>query len=673
MKNNIAKMLSALMIAAMLLGFAVVFQVIPAHASSELGTYGVGPENWAYISVDNASFPPPTMHVGDTFLVSVFLYNISGVAGVTFTLSWDPALLNLTVDYNEVWLHTLIPAPLQGTQINDLSPYPDYNNTIGQAYYDFAFEDLSYAEAQGWAPYNTTTLPGLTGALATFNFTILQLPTMAEGNLTCLFNLPLVKIGGLTSSPWDYPEKLIDTTAAIGNPPVPGTYIIFWTAPSTYPYYTVDSFTATSLNQVFSINVYVNDLDPAWEAVGFEFTLEYNSSLLNLMYTTPGTTWLNPYVHDGEFLLNLTAFGVDPVTGLDYAQIGEVVMANASGQWVQPFPYAPSPSTDVVATITFNTSMQAVFPTILTGPFNLINTKVSNDLAQPITQGTSTNGTYAIEPSITGREIDIYTGWPYPYGGQGLDQPSDMFWPQKAVSLFANVTYNGYAEQQKEVAFQIIEPNNTTWAIVYATTDVNGIAEVDFRMPWPCTDPQQYFGVWTVIGTVDIACTIMNDTLWFHYDYLAEIFKQTTTPTTFDHGDYVNVTINYGTYLQNTNATYVDELSGSTMSLSWVYIVVTAEDEVGVPFAFVYMAVPFGGAPRTLIGAPNAVFSNYINSTVTLTLYIPKYAVAGTATIDCAILNDWPSNGGTVQSGYYNPATGLWTAFCPTNIDILAQ
>jgi hypothetical protein len=101
--------------------------------------------------------------------------------------------------------------------------------------------------------------------------------------------------------------------------------------------------------------------------------------------------------------------------------------------------------------------------------------------------------------------------------------------------------------------------------------------------------------------------------------------------------------------------------------------VVTALDNVQVPFDMEYAVVPFGGAPRSTTNPnPLLVFSNYINSTITLTIYIPKFAVAGTAEIDCAALNTWPFAGGTVESGYYNPATMAWTPDCPTSIDILA-
>jgi hypothetical protein len=200
--------------------------------------------------------------------------------------------------------------------------------------------------------------------------------------------------------------------------------------------------------------------------------------------------------------------------------------------------------------------------------------------------------------------------------------------------------------------------------------------------------------VWTVIGTVDIACTIVNDTLWFHYDYLAEIFKQTTDMPSYSHGNTITVTIDYGTYLQETDANYFDEMTNSFMALSNVTVVVTALDNLEVPFSFIGAQLPletttiypaqygnastvigFGGAPSstTTPGWGDQLFSNYINFTVTLTIYIPKFAAAGEAQVQCAILNTWPSFGGTVVSGYYDPTTGTWLPYCPTTFDILAS
>jgi len=439
--------------------------------------------------------------------------------------------------------------------------------------------------------------------------------------------------------------------------------------------------------------VSVNNVPTSYQAVGFQFSLGYNSTLLQILSVVEGP-WLPPFgvaPNQGTTFLN-HAYGFNTTINQDYVGIGDVVEPDANGTWN---PNNIPNGTGVIAIITFNATLQNTVPgPDLTCPLTLFDTIIANTTAGVMLQDTPVSGTYIMKatlPPTVGGSIDIFTGWPAPYGGQGPNMPSDMFWPQKAVSLYANVTYNGYAEQQKDVAFEIIGWNNVdqaneTWAILYARTNATGIAYTVFTLPWPCDDPEQWFGVWTINATVDIACTVYSDSLWFHYNYLVDIFKQTTDTTTYNHTGTVTVTINYGTYLQEWNVTYLDELSNSILNLSNVTVVVTALDHVRVPYSFIGAEMPLatlnetvnnstilealGGAPNAMSGPPNQVFSNYNNFTVTLTVYIPKFAVAGISEIDCAVLSNWPSLGGQVISGYYNPTTGTWSPYDPTTIII---
>jgi hypothetical protein len=222
-----------------------------------------------------------------------------------------------------------------------------------------------------------------------------------------------------------------------------------------------------------------------------------------------------------------------------------------------------------------------------------------------------------------------------------------MFWPQKEVCLCANVTYNEWPEQQKDVAFEIFDPHQTRWGIIYARTNEVGTAQICFRLPWPCDNPEYYIGVWTIVGTVDVACTIVNDTLTFHYDYLVRIWKVTADKPSYKHNETMCFTIDYGSHAQMPRT---------------VILAVTAIDEVGVPFGFVYKEVTIGGT----------VFCQYRNFTDTLCIFVPKWARAGVAEIDTAFLNDWPFMGGTVQSGYFDPTQQMWLGYLPIFVNIEA-
>ncbi len=254
---------------------------------------------------------------------------------------------------------------------------------------------------------------------------------------------------------------------------------------------------------------------------------------------------------------------------------------------------------------------KALFPLVLGSALNLYDLKVGDITGGVIAVDTAhtVSGSYSIQPLVTGRAIDVFVGqdgtpYPAPYGGQGPNNPADMFWPQNDVTIFANVTYNGYPEQQKDVAFQIIDNLGNTWGVIYARTNANGIPTTSFRLPWPCVNPEQYIGVWKIVGTVDVACNIVNDTVQFHYDYLVQIWKVTLDKTTYDHtvNNTITATVSYGSQAQQFYN---------------VTITVTGLDETGVPFAFTSKQVTIGGT----------IFCQYKNFTDVLTLNIPKFCL----------------------------------------------
>jgi len=195
--------------------------------------------------------------------------------------------------------------------------------------------------------------------------------------------------------------------------------------------------------------------------------------------------------------------------------------------------------------------------------------------------------------------------------------PSDMFWPQKQVELYANVTYNYWPVQQKDVAFEVRGPNGTLWDILVARTDEFGVAHTSFRIPWPCNNPEDLFGVWTVTVTVDVACIVINDTLQFHFDYMIEIFSVTTDKFQYNHCDIVKVTVTYGSHAQQVYPLLL-------------YVVI--KDEFNVPIGSAYIETEVGGT----------VFCQYKNWTKTLSIHVPKFAFAGIAHVYVTAYNMLP-------------------------------
>jgi len=121
----------------------------------------------------------------------------------------------------------------------------------------------------------------------------------------------------------------------------------------------------------------------------------------------------------------------------------------------------------------------------------------------------------SIDNLASGRDIDVYTQYPAPDGGQGRDMPSKPFSPLMAVFLYANVTYNLSPVAQKTVAFRI-EHGEWNFSRI-ETTNSSGMAEIKFNIPWPDTDPEsRVFGIWSVTVKVDIRDIVVKDTLWFY-------------------------------------------------------------------------------------------------------------------------------------------------------------
>jgi len=203
-----------------------------------------------------------------------------------------------------------------------------------------------------------------------------------------------------------------------------------------------------------------------------------------------------------------------------------------------------------------------------------------------------------------------------------------MFWPQKAVWLCANVTYAGWPEQNKDVAFEIKFPNGTVFVVMYGRTDENGTAKVEVRLPWPCDDPEAIFGVWKVWATVDVACIVVNDTMEFKYDYRVRIFDVTTDKDEYKHCEDIIVTIVYGTQsMQTFNITFT----------------LTVTDASGVPIGFAYEEVTIGGA----------VYCQYAMGELELSVHVVKWARPPLGTIYVGALSDFPQNGGCAETPVY--------------------
>lgn len=411
--------------------------------------------------------------------------------------------------------------------------------------------------------------------------------------------------------------------------------------PFTPPHFEVSSPTLgpgpVPVGALFNVTVSIKELNALAYFIGYDFRLSYNASVI-----TPVTAYEGPFLpyyaalQPGSlgtwwsYWFEIDGYG-------PHVLVGSIIYPNDTGLWWYPFPEGDG----IVATITFSCDVEQSFGEAdVTSYLNIIEEdwvgidNVGSQNIVDVPHLDPVNGTFTLTTNWPGRMIDLYDQYPAPFGGQGLQMPSDMFWPQKQVELYANVTYNYWPVQEKDVAFEVRNPQGGLVTIQVARTDANGVAHTWYRIPWPCDNPETLFGVWTVTATVDLACIVITDTMQFHFDYMVEIFKVTTDKFQVDHYDCFNVIIEYGSHAQQEYSVLLQAI---------LY------DNLDVPVAQGYLWTTVGGT----------VFCQYKNNTVIIPLCIPKYAFAGLAHVYVNAYDTLPIWGGSA----WCPTYGLMNPF----------
>lgn len=397
-----------------------------------------------------------------------------------------------------------------------------------------------------------------------------------------------------------------------------------------------------ALGQRFNVTVTLSDLSDGWRLLGLQFRLSYPADLIEPVEAYEGT-FLPYWASQQEGSLG-TFWQVyfEPDGGYGpHVLVGDMIFPNGTGMWNPP----PPEGTGIVAIITFEVIFQSYGEGDRTGALDIIeqlaigldNYDVQNIV--PVPMKDPVNGTYTIMAQPQGRMIDLYGGainsnlvtlvdgaFPAPYGGQGLDKDMDLVMDQSLVNLFASVTYNYYGVPGKMVGFQIIGPDGETYANLFALTDENGIAHIQFRMPWP---GEEYFGIWTVKASVSVADETITDTLRFMYNWLVEvkyveIDEGTLNAPQYKHLEDLQIHIGYASYAQQTYN---------------LLLKVHLSDELMVVIGRTSQGITIGQGPTDDI-----VEKQY--GPINLEMTIPKWAYAGSATLHANMFSDEPSAGG---------------------------
>jgi hypothetical protein len=398
----------------------------------------------------------------------------------------------------------------------------------------------------------------------------------------------------------------------------------------------------------FQVEVTINRLHYAWKLVGVEFRLLYDDTLLKVVD-----------IEEGPYLGNWAPYGtwfqsyVEPNYYGPHILVGNLILPDSTGNWNPPFPgddEGGAMENGTIAIITFEILEQLPgygdMAGNLTGALELFNIRMVDPEASliPVDLDRVVNGTVTILGyEFGGRFIDVYGGavnagygsipFPAPFGGQGLGKPMDLVIPQSEVTLFADVLYNYWPVQQKDVNFEVEGPYihengefipKQNWFILLketARTDENGVANISFAMPWPCIDPESLLGVWKVTATVNIRDVVVVDVLYFYYDYMVHIWKVTTDKDYYYHSETVEITIDYGSHAMQTYPGLFSAI---------------IKDELNVVIGIDLAEVTLGGAE----------FCTFANGTIKLYIHIEKWAFTGYADIYVNCYDKDPTEGG---------------------------
>jgi hypothetical protein len=263
------------MIATALLGFAVVFTVNVAKAQPTGALLFVAPQNSIFSSAP----------VGTWFLVNVTVANVTDIAGIEFTLNWDPTLLTCNSMTDVFYSDPLITKPSDiPSNIEVFSAGID--NVAGTAGYAETWLNAHTAESHGYDPANITETGSACGnptyswpngehAVCQFNFTVLQQPNSTVPILGCALHISDDVLGDPNAVP-------------ITHTSIDGLYENRYTIPPALVYVDPQEISNVSLTpgSNFIVNISIAN---ATDVFGLQFELSFNATLVEADTVTSGS------------------------------------------------------------------------------------------------------------------------------------------------------------------------------------------------------------------------------------------------------------------------------------------------------------------------------------------------------------------------------------------------
>jgi len=596
----------------LMLCLSMLIGITPAQAAT--ARVVIEPAYQEFGDSGGATIPP-----GTQFTLTVKIYDVVNLYGLDLMLQWDTEYF----DYVSHAVKIPVETYPEGVLHNPIMPIKNDVDTVAGTYW------IAYSSMAPAAPFTGS------GTVFTMTFEIIKQPWDYE-------------TGTPGVDPIDLLFDFVSTDLADNNAtPIPHfvetATVRIWEKAFEMPEYPelkvmpqkVENLPVSS---TFDINIWILGVDPYYDIAGFDITLNFDPTLIEATAITEGP-YLAGYADSTFQVLNV----IDNVAGTATLAVTQLPPRIEFG----------APSNGILFTVTFH----VIYESTTYPPPGCELTLDSTDIAlfphpeipsapyfsKPYSVAldhTIDDGEYIAKFKPLGRMIDLYVcDFPEPFKGIGPNVPSEGYAPQKMVHLKANITYNLNPVQFKPVTFEIRDPQGNLVAIRTAFSDTNGVAIAEYRLPWPCEEWPSMFGIWTVTATVDIYCTIVNDTLQFKVGWPLELVSVVPMKESYAIGEHMafNVTL--------------------TTFMVWEYnatIVLVVYDEVGQPIGHIVITdftYGFNDPERWCEWATYSVIMEC--------LIVPKWTAVGQGAVFVSVLSDLPSEGGDALGPEASAPVGL--------------
>lgn len=665
LKKSLQWSLFALIVSSLFMVFPLVYA--PPVAADLLAVRNPGPDGYpakwtagapgACVGTKWFNFTTDTTEPGDKFIANISVYNYNSLYTWQVKLTWNPLYLKLV---GWPWRP---PDNVFAAYEPVTAPDPDVHQSAGYVIWGASLSGTQNVSDTGW------------GVLFQAQFEVKTIPDMVQGTFSC-------DIGFGEGHPTytnTFLTVLVPPPTKGTHTEEPGKYNIKWAPPTTVPCFQVhvrgpgaitpQYYRASDVGETFCVDIMVDKVAAGWNIIGFSAALMYNSSVLDFLgwcddFATDmaaNTTWLDNFCEGNETTLYVEQHdfhGVDPyLPSPSYNKIVFLAMIIPGVEGYHgTFPATGVGEKQTLVSFKFNATTQGIFPEVLSSwlnitqdedsgradynplsPMQIVN-KFNTEVAH---QYPPTNAYYEITAKVLGRSIDVWVGaecspYPSPFGGQGINETADMFEPQKKVCMWAEVLYNLWPVQSKVVTFEVRTPTGETLVVLTAMTNESGIAFASFRIPWSCNmseNEEWLCGVFTVVASVDIACTVVKDWLWFHYDWrIRWKWEETWTDKgSYKHCETIHIHV---------------EWKSKSQQVRPVCITCVLKDELQVPHGFDIWCT-------TVSGAEWCTYKQYYAD---FYIHVDKNVFAGTATIIINGLDCLPWDCGWAVVPQFEPA-----------------